>query len=192
MCLLPAWLNNLRLAPPPSLRRAAERLVLGRERLLARTGSWPLLLALLAFCAGGLWQLKPQNDLRQWLGQEPRLMDEARRIAELTGQQPTSQFFLVRGADEAQLLQRQAELSRRLDAAVADGHLRGYRALSQISAPDSELAPLRTALNNLPQHWQPLLDLGLPEAALRAELDELLKTAQPSLEQALAGPLAGP
>ncbi|MDH0893675.1 MULTISPECIES: hypothetical protein [unclassified Pseudomonas] len=189
VCLLPAWLNNLRLAPPPSLRRAAERLVRGRERLLARTGSWPLLLALLAFCAGGLWQLKPQNDLRQWLGQEPRLMDEARRIAELTGQQPTSQFFLVRGADEAQLLQRQAELSRRLDAAVADGHLRGYRALSQLSAPDSELAPLRAALEQLPQHWQPLLELGLPDAALRAELDELLKTAQPSLEQALAGPL---
>ncbi len=42
VCLLPAWLNNLRLAPPASLRRAAERLVQRRERLLARTGSWPL------------------------------------------------------------------------------------------------------------------------------------------------------
>src|SRR5690606_24600740 len=122
VCLLPAWLHNLRLAPPTGLRRAAERLVQRRETLLARTGSWPWLLALLAFCAGGLWQLTPQNDLRQWLGQEPTLMAEARRIAELTGQQPTSQFFLVRGADEQQLLQRQAELSARLDAAIAAGH----------------------------------------------------------------------
>ncbi|MDH0144313.1 MMPL family transporter [Aquipseudomonas alcaligenes] len=189
VCLLPAWLHNLRLAPPAGLRRAAERLVQRRETLLARTGSWPWLLALLAFCAGGLWQLTPQNDLRQWLGQEPQLMAEARRIAELTGQQPTSQFFLVRGADEQQLLQRQAELSERLDAAIAAGHLRGYRALSQLSAPESELAPLRAALQQLPQHWQPLLDLGLPEAALRAELDQLLHAPQPSLEQALAGPL---
>ena len=85
VCLLPAWLHNLRLAPPASLRRAAENLVERRARLLARTGSWPWLLALLAFCAGGLWQLTPQNDLRQWLGQEPQLMVEVRCIAELTG-----------------------------------------------------------------------------------------------------------
>ena len=191
VCLLPAWLNNLRLSPPASLHRGAGRLVQLRLRLLARTGSWPWLLLLLAFCAGGLWQLKPQNDLRQWLGQEPQLMNEARRIAELTGQQPTSQFFLVRGADEQQLLQRQAELSRRLDSAIAAGHLRGYRALSQLSAPASELAPLRAALQRLPQHWQPLLDLGLPEAALRAELEQLLGQ-QPGLQQALAGPLGEP
>lgn len=188
-CLLPAWLAGVDLAPPRSLRHAAERLVARRERLLARTGSWPLLALLLLFCAGGLWQLQTQNDLRQWLGQEPRLLDEARRIAELTGQQPTSQFFLVRGADEQQLLQRQAELSRRLDAAVADGRLRGYRALSQLAAPDSELQPLREALARLPQHWQPLLDLGLPEAALRTELDALRSAPPADLRQALAGPL---
>lgn len=189
VCLLPAWLHNLHLAPPPGLRRAAERLVERRRHLLTRIGSWPLLLALLAFCAGGLWRLEVQNDLRQWLGQEPQLMAEARHIAELTGQQPTSQFFLVRGADEQQLLQRQAALGQRLDAAIAAGQLRGYRALSQLVAPDSELAPLRAALQRLPDHWQPLLDLGLPQAALHAELKALRETPQPSLEQALAGPL---
>src|SRR5690606_23221846 len=189
VCLLPAWLHNLRLAPPASLRHAAECLVQRRERLLARTGSWPWLAALLAFCAGGLWQLTPQNDLRQWLGQEPQLLAEAKRIAELTGQQPTSQFFLVRGADEQQLLQRQTALGQRLDAAISAGHLRGYRALGQLAAPDSELAPLRTALPKLPQHWQPLLDLSLPAAPLRAELDELLHAPQADLEQILAGPL---
>src|SRR5690606_40845353 len=92
VCLLPAWLNNLPLSPPRSLRRAAERLVHERLGLLRRIGNWPLLTLLLLFCAGGLWQLQTQNDLRQWLGQEPALMAEARRIAALTGQQPTSQF----------------------------------------------------------------------------------------------------
>ncbi|MBC9249093.1 hypothetical protein A9179_02265 [Pseudomonas alcaligenes] len=192
VCLLPAWLHGLRLAPPASLRRAAERLVHGREQLLARTGSWPWLVALLLFCAGGLGQLHTQNDLRQWLGNEPRLLGEAQRIAELSGQQPTSQFFLVRGANQQQLLQRQAALSARLDTAVAAGQLRGYRALSQLVAPANEQAPLRTALARLPQHWQPLLDLGLPEAALRAELDELLHAPPADLQQALAGPLGEP
>ncbi|MGL4315668.1 MAG: MMPL family transporter [Pseudomonas sp.] len=189
VCLLPAWLNGLRLAPPLSLRRAAEALVAGRERLLARTGSWPLLAALLLFCAGGLLQLHTQNDLRQWLGQEPQLLDEAKRIAELTGQQPTSQFFLVRGANEQQLLQRQAALSARLQTAVDAGQLRGYRSLDQLVAPSESLQPLRNTLRQLPQHWQPLLALGLPETALRHELDELLASPPPSLERALAGPL---
>ncbi|MEK1905775.1 MAG: hypothetical protein AAAB13_08335, partial [Pseudomonas sp.] len=189
VCLLPAWLNGLRLSPPLSLRHLAECLISARERLLARTGSWPLLALLLLFCAGGLYQLHTQNDLRQWLGQEPQLLAEAQRIAELTGQQPTSQFFLVRAADEQQLLQRQAVLSARLDAAVSAGQLRGYRALDQLVAPSEALQPVRAALQQLPQHWQPLLALGLPEAALRHELDDLLNSPQPTLQQALAGPL---
>ncbi|UVE19661.1 hypothetical protein NVV93_02440 [Pseudomonas sp. LS44] len=192
VCLLPAWLSGLRLAPPAGVLRFCQRLLAVRARLLAKTGSWPLLALLLAFCAGGLWQLHSQNDLRQWLGSEPRLQVEAQRIAALTGQQPTSQFFLVRGADEAQLLERQAALAQRLDPLLADGTLRGYRALSQLVAPPSQLETLRGALRQLPAHWQPLLAAGLPETALRSELDALLHAPQPSLDQALAGPLGEP
>ncbi|HLD66499.1 MAG TPA: hypothetical protein VJA19_10675, partial [Pseudomonas sp.] len=179
VCLLPAWLSGLRLSPPPSLLGFSRALLSLRARLLARLGSAPLLGLLLLFCAGGLWQLHSQNDIRQWLGQEPRLLGEARRIAELTGQQPTSQFFLVRAADEQQLLQRQARLAQHLDRLVQDGQLRGYRALSQLVGADSP--ELRAALQRLPQHWQPLLDLGIPLAALQAELAELLDSPQPPL-----------
>jgi predicted exporter len=189
VCLLPAWLQGLRLRPSPKLLSASKRLLDVRTRLLARTGSAPLLVLLLLFCAGGLWQLHTQNDLRQWLGQEPELLSEAQRIAELTGQQPTSQFFLVRADNPQQLLERQALLSQRLDQAVRDGQLRDYRALSQLVAPDSQLQPLRSALQNLPAHWQPLLDLGIPADALNNELLALNRVDQASLEQALASPL---
>lgn len=192
VCLLPAWLGGVHLRPAPALLGAAERLLGWRARLLDRTGSRAPLALLLLFCGGGLWQLQTQNDLRQWLGAEPQLQAEARRIAELTGQQPTSQFFLVRARDEAQLLQRQAALTARLDAAIRDGQLRGYRALNQLVAPPAELQALRAALLRLPQHWQPLLQLGLAEAVLQAELAELLETPQPTLAQALAGPLGEP
>lgn len=189
VCLLPALLGGLRLAPPTAPLRLAEGLLARRTALLARTGSLPWLLALLAFCAAGVWQVRPQNDLRQWLGAEPQLLDEAREIARLTGLQPTSQFFLVRAADEAQLLERQAALTERLDRAVADGQLQGYRALSQLAAPPSRLAALHQALEALPAHWQPLLDLGLPLDALEAERARLLNTPPLPLEAALAGPL---
>jgi predicted exporter len=189
VCLLPAWLHGLRLSPSPQLLSFSQRLLASRARLLAKIGSAPLLALLLLFCAGGLWQLHTQNDLRQWLGQEPELLAEAQRIAELTGQQPTSQFFLVRAANPQQLLERQAALSQRLDQAVQNGQLRDYRALSQLVAPDSQLQGLRAALGELPQHWQPLLDLGIPPVALHNELLELQQNNQASLEQALASPL---
>ncbi|WP_339408857.1 MMPL family transporter [Pseudomonas sp. EA_35y_Pfl2_R5] len=189
VCLLPAWLHGLRLSPSPQLLSFSQGLLAGQERLLGKVGSAPLLVLLLLFCAGGLWQLHTQNDLRQWLGQEPQLLAEAQRIAELTGQQPTSQFFLVRAANPQQLLERQAALGQRLDQAVHNGQLRGYRALSQLVAPDSQLQELRAALGALPQHWQPLLDLGVPPAALHDELQELQQNNQASLEQALASPL---
>lgn len=189
VCLLPALLGNLRLAPPTAPLRLAERLLACRERLLARTGSLPWLLALLAFCAAGLWQVQPQNDLRQWLGAEPRLLDEAREIARLTGLQPTSQFFLVRGDSQEQMLQRQAALAERLDAAVADGNLQGYRALSQLVAPEAQRQALRDALARLPQHWQALLDLGIPAEVLENEVNRLRSQAPQTLDAALAGPL---
>ena len=189
VCLLPAWLYGLRLSPAPGLLSFSEKLLALRSRLLGKIGSAALLGLLLLFCAGGLWQVQAQNDLRQWLGQQPQLLDEAQRIAELTGQQPTSQFFLVRAKDEAQLLQRQAELSARLDQVVAEDGLRSYRALSQLVAPAQQLQRLRGALERLPEHWQPLLAAGIPEAALQAELEQLLTSPQPTVAEALASPL---
>lgn len=188
LCLLPVLFAGVPLRPAASLLKLAEALLEKRRQLLARTGSWPLLLALLLFSAAGLWQVQTQNDLRQWLGQEPQLLTEARQIAELTGQQPTSQFYLVRAANEQQLLQRQQALSQRLDQLVHGGELQGYRALSQLFSP-ADSQPLREALNRLPAHWQPLLDLGIPQAALQAELEHLLALSGPTIEQVLAGPL---
>jgi predicted exporter len=189
VCLLPAWLRGLRLSPSPQLLSLSQRLLAARARLLGKVGSAPLLVLLLLFCAGGLWQLHTQNDLRQWLGKEPELLAEAQRIAELTGQQPTSQFFLVRAANPQQLLERQAALSQRLDQAVQNGQLRDYRALSQLVAPDSQHQELHAALARLPEHWQALLDLGIPPDALHSELLELQQNHPASLEQALASPL---
>jgi len=190
--LLPLLLRGNAIAPQPLLLALGERLIALRRSLLQRTGSWPLLAVVTLFCAGGLWQLQVKNDLRQWLGAQPQLLSEAQAAARITGYQPTSQFFLVRAADETQLLQRQAELAARLDKLVASGQLKGYLALNQLLATAQQQQQTREALRRLPQHWQALIDLGIPQTALQAELDQLEELPAQSLDQALKGPLGEP
>ncbi|MEI7050289.1 MMPL family transporter [Pseudomonas koreensis] len=192
VCLLPALLNNVELQPAQWPLRLAERLVQLREILLEHVRTPVLLALLIAFCAGGLVQLQSKNDIRQWVGAPQRLTDEAQTIARITGYQPTSQFFLVRGANQQQLLERQAALSERLQQLVNLDKLQGYLALDQLLSPPSQQQQVREALSKLPQYWQPLLDLGVPLAALQTELQQLQNLPAEDIDAALAGPLGEP
>lgn len=192
VCLLPALLNNVELQPAQWPLRLAERLVQLRETLLEHVRTPVLLALLIAFCAGGLVQLQSKNDIRQWVGAPQRLTDEAQTIARITGYQPTSQFFLVRGANQQQLLERQAALSERLQQLVNLDKLQGYLALDQLLSPPSQQQQVREALNKLPQYWQPLLELGVPLAALQTELQQLQSLPAEDIDAALAGPLGEP
>ena len=192
VCLLPALLNNVELQPAQWPLRLAERLVQLRETLLEHVRTPVLLALLVAFCAGGLVQLQSKNDIRQWVGAPQRLTDEAQTIARITGYQPTSQFFLVRGANQQQLLERQAALSERLQQLVNLDKLQGYLALDQLLSPPSQQQQVREALSKLPQYWQPLLDLGVPLAALQTELQQLQNLPAEDIDAALAGPLGEP
>ncbi|MGB8920152.1 MAG: MMPL family transporter [Pseudomonas sp.] len=192
VCLLPALLKNVELLPAQWPLRLAERLVTLRETLLEHVRTPVLLALLIAFCAGGLVQLQSKNDIRQWVGAPQRLTDEAQTIARITGYQPTSQFFLVRGANQQQLLERQAALSERLQQLVNLEKLQGYLALDQLLSPPSQQQQVREALSKLPQFWQPLLDLGVPLAALQSELQQLQNLPAEDIDAALAGPLGEP
>lgn len=192
VCLLPALLQNVELRPAQWPLRLAERLVQLRERLLKHVRTPVLLALVIAFCAGGLVQLQSKNDIRQWVGAPQRLTDEAQTIARITGYQPTSQFFLVRAANQQELLERQAALSERLQQLVNLDKLQGYLALDQLLSPPSQQQQVRAALSKLPQFWQPLLDLGVPLAALQSELQQLQNLPAEDIDAALAGPLGEP
>ena len=170
----------------------AQRLLDARAALLKKVPTPALLALLLAFCAAGVWQLTSKNDIRQWVGAPPQLTAHAQAIARITGYQPTSQFFLVRADNEQQLLERQTVLRERLDQLVSTGQLQGYLALGQLVSLPSEQQHLRTALKQLPQHWQPLLELGVPEVALQHELAQLEALPEQTIDAALTGPLAEP
>lgn len=192
VCLLPALLKGVGLRPAQWPLKLAEQLMTLRSELLSRIGTPVLLGLLLIFCAAGLWQLTTKNDIRQWIAAPPSLTDEARAIARITGYQPTSQFFLVRGVDQQQLLERQTALGQRLDQLVMLNKLQGYLSLNQLVASRAEQEATRHALDALPKYWQPLLDLGVPIEALTTELASLRGLPDQDIDSILAGPLGEP
>ncbi|WP_130902914.1 MMPL family transporter [Pseudomonas sp. Sample_23] len=192
VCLLPALLKNVQLRPAQWPLRLAERLIHLREALLGCIRTPALLALLIAFCVGGLMQLQSKNDIRQWVGAPQHLTDEAQTIARITGYQPTSQFFLIRAANQEQLLERQAALSERLQQLVNLDKLQGYLALDQLVSAQSQQQQVRESLNRLPSFWQPLLDLGVPVTALQNELQQLQTLPAEDIDAALAGPLGEP
>jgi predicted exporter len=192
VCLLPALLEGVQLRPAQWPLRIAERLLDGREALLRKVPTPALLVLLMIFCAAGLWQLTSKNDIRQWIAAPQSLTDEARAIARITGYQPTSQFFLVRGKDQQQLLERQAALGQRLDQQVHANKLQGYLALNQLVASPADQVKTRAALDALPSLWQPLVNLGVPVQALNAELATLRSLPVQDIDSALTGPMAEP
>jgi predicted exporter len=192
VCLLPALLNGVELRPARWPLRFAEWLMTARAHLLGRVGTPMLLGLLLIFCTTGLLQLTTKNDIRQWIAAPQTLTDEAQAVACITGYQPTSQFFLVRGIDQQQLLERQTALSQRLDTLVAQRKLQGYLSLNQLVATPAEQQTTRAALDTLPAHWQPLLALGVPSQALHTELASLRALPVQRIDEVLAGPLGEP
>ncbi|QBF24716.1 hypothetical protein EXN22_03060 [Pseudomonas tructae] len=190
VCLLPALLKGIELQPAQWPLQIAQWLVDLRQKLLSKVPSPVLLGLLILFCAAGLWQLDSRNDIRQWVGSPPQLLEEAQAVARITGYQPTSQFYLVRGADQAQLLARLQNLGTRLDELVATDKLKGYMALSQLVASATEQQQVRDALGKLP--LQPLQALGVPQSALQAELAKVQALPTLDIDQALSGPLGEP
>ncbi|EJM15896.1 putative exporter, partial [Pseudomonas sp. GM21] len=192
VCLLPALLKGVDIRPAQWPLRVCESLLSLREAVLKHFNTPVLLALLIAFCVGGLLQLESKNDIRQWIGAPQQLTDEARTIANITGFQPTSQFFLVRGANQPELLQRQTALSERLDQLVNLDKLQGYLSLNQLVSQPSDQQQVREGLSKLPQFWQPLLDVGVPAEALHAELTRLQALPSEDIDTALVGPLAEP
>lgn len=190
-CLLP-WLLSAPLQPWPTPLAWAERWLELRQALLNRVPTPWLLGAFVLFCIGGVSQVSFKDDLRQWVSHEPLLQEQAMRIGEITGFQPTSQYFLVRAANADEMLKSQEVLTARLDALVAERKLGGYLALSQLAGPVVVQENLKLALPHLLDASEALLALGVSREQLENELATLEAQSPPSLEQVLAGPVGEP
>lgn len=194
--LLPALFRRWQPRPMPGLVPFLARLLAAirhtGERILARP-----LLALLAVVVlgGGLYLSNWHDDIRNWVSTPEPLLQQAIQVGQLTGIEPTSQYFIVQANDEDGLLRTEQQLATRLDTLVTQGHLRSYNALSQWVNPPGEQAALKTTLATLstrPADWAPLRALGVPDNAVQAELARRAQQPVLTIDQALRGPLAEP
>lgn len=100
------------------------RLPLGRR---ACAGYALVAAALLAI----VWlQLRAQDDVRQLQNSPAELVEQQRRISAMLGLPSPAQFYLLRGASAEQLLQREEQLTQRLQPIAAQGHITGWSAVS--------------------------------------------------------------
>ena len=83
-----------------------------------------------AVIAGGLLQLRVDDELRGLQASPPELIESERRVGALLDLPSPAQFFLVRGPDAQTLLRREEALTDALAAEVAAGRLGGWRAVS--------------------------------------------------------------
>lgn len=190
--LLPPLLGKAEIRPWQAPMTLAQRLIDWRHALLRRVPTPWLLLIFALFCLGGVLQLSHKDDLRQWASIPPQLLEQSTAIGRIIGTRPTSQFFLVRGQDEEQLLQRQQLLSKRLDTLVEQGQLTSYLALSQLVATEAQQQRLRQAVGALTEHSSALTALGIPLTAIAAEVRHLQSLPTPDVEAVLAAPLGEP
>ena len=113
--------------------RFADWIAASLRRLPSMAPSWPLLAGLLAlalFCVGGVARLQAGDDIRQLQSSPPALVQAQLEVGRLLGVPSVAQFYLVRGDDEQQVLEREETLKQRLDRLAADGRLAGYGAVS--------------------------------------------------------------
>ena len=99
-----------------------------------RVSASPATLALLALLGAGAllgcMRLTVNDDIRSLQSSPPQLVQDQIKLGKLLDVPSPVQYYLVRGATDQQVLQREEALKRKLDPLIAQGHIAGYQALS--------------------------------------------------------------
>ncbi len=158
--------------------RAHRRLAAGRRGAA-------LLLAALLLAVPGLLRLQASDDVRLLVNSPERLRQDETLIRELVGLSGSQQFFLVTGADEAELLRRSHGLTKRLDSLRERGRLAGYQAVATFvpepAAQRADRVLLRSALLAPTGARHLLTEAGMREALV----DHYVRAAQEAPERAM-------
>lgn len=193
--LLPALLR--REAKPLSMLSVHLARVL-EHRLSAllrgRRGATLAVIALL-IAVPGWWQLRHDDDVHLLISPPSVLVAQEKEIRQITGLGNGTQFYLVQGANEEQVLQREEALEQRLQHMVDAGQLQGWLGLAGMvpslqrqHADHALLAPLFAQPARLRQ-W-------LHEAGFRdADIDRFVQVwpgTPLTLQAWLQTPLAAP
>jgi predicted exporter len=128
LCWFP-WLDRGRVASS----RFADAVAHSLDRiptLRLRPGLLGVGLVVAIFLAGGLACLHSNDDVRQLQGSPKVLVDAQRELGRLLALPSPAQFYLVRGQDAEQVLQREEALKQALAPLVSQAAIGGWRAVS--------------------------------------------------------------
>ncbi len=126
MCWYPYLSKRLPVGPTPGLALIFRWLLAWRSQKAVRIGL-PSLILLVA--AGGIAQLKINDDIADLQSLPAALQQQEQQIAALTGQTNDQKWLVVYGENAEQTLQRLEALRPKLAQAKTDGVIDGYRML---------------------------------------------------------------
>ena len=128
--LLPALLQR----PAKPLSTASVSIALALQNAVSRTVSGRrgivLAVVLLLLAIPGWWQLRHDDDVHLLVAPPATLAEQEAKIRDITGLGNGTQFYLVQGADEEQVLQREEALEQRLQSMVDANQLQGWLGLA--------------------------------------------------------------
>ncbi len=78
----------------------------------------------------GWFKIQAQDDVRLLMAAEPAISQQESQLKSLTGLDHSSQFFLIEGVDENEVLEREEALRALLTASQQQGDLQSYQAVS--------------------------------------------------------------
>jgi len=140
---------------------------------LLKNKRW-LIPVLLVFLVGGLWQVKPRDDVRLLQSAPTALLAVTDKIKQLLPVSQENQFFLVSGHDQREWFLNEQQLLRRLNTLTQQHKLTQYRGLGDYW-PDEQSQQrnyqrLDTALyqSGLLKHY--MTELGFSKQAIDSEL----------------------
>ncbi|WP_240732355.1 MULTISPECIES: MMPL family transporter [Dyella] len=137
-CLSVFWLLPALLQGPARRPMSVSLVTLAhhlQRRVVALTSGkrrGVLALILLVVAAPGWWRLGHDDDIHLLVSPPPELQAQESHIRDITGLGNGSQFYLVHGLDEEQVLQREEALAVRLQAMVNQGALESWTGLASM------------------------------------------------------------
>ena len=128
--LLPALLQR----PAKPLSAPSVRYALALQNAVARAASgrrgMMLAVVVLLLAIPGWWQLRHDDDVHLLIAPPAALIAQEKQIRDITGLGNGTQFYLVEGADQEQVLQREEALEQRLQNMVDAGQLQSWLGLA--------------------------------------------------------------
>lgn len=196
--LLPAFLARPSARDPARATAWAARLLERWSALLNHRHALVAALALFAICVPGWLALKANDDVRLLVARDPDLAQQEAAIRRLTGLDSGGRFFLVRGADAEEVLERESLLVQRLRPLERAGELAAHQAVSDYvparTRQEEDRALIAKRVFADPQLLvRELAQVGYSGDAGKRLLDEFqLATGPLTVSQWLASPLSAP